>query len=201
VAVQLAETAASVEAVQPDRQLAEEGRRLARSMGRDNVFFHSGPLDELPFDSGHFDLVLLCRALPRERRPMAALREAHRVLARAGRLVLQEVVAFGDPALDLRIWEMERRRDPGHLLFYGRDELIALTDSAGLKVDEEVSSVLTQDFGYWAGPEDDGGSLVAESKSIFFSLAPVLQERLDLVLADGRISFTYQLVTVRATRG
>lgn len=198
VASQVAETAASVEAVQPSAEFAEEGRRLARSMGRDNVFFHSGSLERLPFDSGQFDVVLLCGALARERRPMATLIEARRVLTPTGRLVLQEVVAFGDPALDLRIWEMERRRDPAFMLFYGRDELLALTDSAGLRVEEEVGSVLTQDFGYWAGSPDDGGSLVAASKSLFFSLAPALQERLDLALADGRISFTYQLVTLRA---
>lgn len=197
VALQVAETAASVEAVQPSTQLAEEGRRLARSMGRDNVFFHSGPLERLPFDSGQFDVVMLCGALARERHPMATLTEARRVLAPAGRLVLQEVVAFGDPALDLRIWEMERRRDPDFVLFYGRDELLVLTDSAALRVEEEVGSVLTQDFGYWAGSPDKGGQ-VAASKTVFFSLAPALQERLDLTLADGLISFTYQLVTLRA---
>ncbi len=199
VALRLAETAASVEAVQPTGELVEEGRRQAQSMGRRNVFFHSHPLELLPFDTGQFDLVLLCQALPREGRPLAALSEARRVLAPAGRLVLQEVAAFGDPALDLRIWEMERRREPGFMLFYELDELRALVESAGLEVDEEISSDLTQNFEYWAGPGDAGGSLVAESKKAFFSLSPALQERLDLSLADGRISFTYRLVTLRAT--
>src|SRR5665811_182285 len=151
VALQLAGAAASVEAVQPDGDLADEGRRLARSMGCDNVFFHSVPLEELPFDSGQFDLVMLFQALAWERRPMAALKEVRRVLKPSGRLVMQEAVAFGDPALDLRIWEIERRRDPGFLLFYEREELIALTGSAGLDVRESVDSDLTQDFGYWAG--------------------------------------------------
>lgn len=199
VALQLAETAASVEAVQPVSELVEEGRRLAQSMGRHNVFFHCDPLEQLPFDTGQFDLVLVCQALPRERRPMAALSEARRVLAPTGRLVLQEVAALGDPAIDLRIWEMERRREPGFMLFYEPDELRALVESAGLGVDEEIRSALTQDFGYWAGPADDGGSLVAESKKTFFSLTPALQEKLDLSLADARISFTYRLITLRAT--
>lgn len=203
IAVQVAATAASVEAVQPDEELAQEGRRLARSMGRENVFFHPGSLDQLPFDAGQFDLVFLCLALSREPRPLAAMREARRVLHPDGRLVLQEVLAFGDPALDLRIWEMERRRIPGHLLFYGPDEIAALTDFAGLAVETERRSGLTQDFDYWAGDAggaggDAGAAVVAESKSVFFSLPPGLQEQLDLSLADGRISFTYPLLTLRA---
>lgn len=203
IAIQVAATAASVEAVQPEKGLADEGRRLARAMGRENVFFHSSSLDRLPFDTGQFDLVFLCLALSREPRPLAAMREVRRVLHPEGRLVLQEVLSFGDPALDLRVWEMERRRIPGHLLFYGRDEVLALPASAGLVVDREQLSGLTQDFDYWAGADGDavgdaGAAVVAESKSVFFSLSPSLQERLDLSLADGRISFTYPLLTLRA---
>lgn len=203
IAIQVAATAASVEAVQQDEELAGEGRRLAQAMGRDNVFFHSSPLDSLPFDGGQFDLVFLCLALSREPRPLAAMREVGRVLHPQGRLVLQEVLSFNDPALDLRVWEMERRRIPGHVLFYGRDEVMALIASAGLGVDSEQRSGLTQDFDYWAGVAGDaagasGAAVVAESKKVFFSLPPDLQERLDLSLADGRISFTYPLLTLRA---
>lgn len=205
IAIQVAATAASVEAVQQDEELAAEGRRLARAMGRENVFFHSSPLDDLPFDSGQFDLVFLCLALSREPRPLAAMREVVRVLHPEGRLVLQEVLAFGDPALDLRVWEMERRRIPGHLLFYGHGEVLALLASAGLAVDTEQRSGLTQDFDYWAGATGEvsgtpGADLVAESKRVFFSLSPHLQESLDLSLADGRISFTYPLLTLKARR-
>lgn len=203
IAIQVAATAASVEAVQPEAELAEEGRRLARAMGRKNVFFHSSPLDGLPFDSGQFDLVFLCLALSREPRPLAAMREVRRVLHPGGRVVLQEVLSFEDPALDLRIWEMERRRTSGHLLFYGPGEVRELVAAAGLVADHEQRSGLTLDFDYWAGATgersgDLGSGVVAESKSVFFSLSPDLQERLDLSLADGRISFTYPLLTVRA---
>ncbi|MHB1345509.1 MAG: class I SAM-dependent methyltransferase [Thermoleophilia bacterium] len=206
IAFQVASTAASVEAVQPEEELAEEGRRLARALGRDNVFFHSSSLDRIPFDTGQFDLVFLCQALSREPRPLAAMREVRRVLHPEGRVVVQEIVAFDDPALDLRIWEMERRRIPGHLFFYGYDEVTALTASAGFVTDREQRSGLTQDFDYWAGATgastgDAGADVVAESKSVFFSLSPSLQERLDLSLADGRISFTYPLLTLRARLG
>ena len=134
VALQLAETAASVEAVQPAGELVEEGRRQAQSRVAGNVFFHSHPLELLPFDTGQFDLVLLCQALPRERRPLAALSEAQ---ARAGPDRQVGVAGSGrlrrSRPFDLRIWEMERRWEPGFMLFYELDELRALLESAGLE--------------------------------------------------------------------
>jgi SAM-dependent methyltransferase len=189
-------TAASVEAVQPDLEHVEEGQRLARSMGLTNVFFHVGRRDRLPFDSGQFDVALLCGGLAREARPMAALREVGRVLAPSGRLVLQEVLAFGDAAIDLRVWEAERRRDAGHLLFYSREAISALVEAAGLKVENEIRTAVTQDLSYWAGVEGDQ-KLSTEVRDAFFALSPHLQERLDLSVADGVVSFSYPLVTLR----
>jgi ubiquinone/menaquinone biosynthesis C-methylase UbiE len=189
--------AASVEALQPSEEDAEEAARLARSMGHQSVFFHVGRRDRLPFDPGQADVVMLCGGLSREPLPVAALREVRRVLAPGGRLVLQEVLAFGDPALDLRLWEAERRRERSHLMFYSLEELATLMDVAGLAVEHEEHTVMTQDLRQWAGGEGDP-TLVAEARETFFSLAPHLQDRLDLALADGLVLFSYPLVTLRA---
>lgn len=198
IALQVAATVASVEAVQPDVDLASEGRRLAVAMGRDNVYFHAGPLHSLPFDRGQFDLVLCCLTLAQEPRPVAALTEIQRVLRPGGRLVLQEVTAFAHPALDLKIWELERMRNPRHLLFYTEGQLDALLKLSGLEAETEEHSSMTQDFDYWA----DTGSVSLEQaavlKRVFFNLPLADQDRLDLALGDGRISFTYPVTTVFA---
>ncbi|MBU2603131.1 MAG: class I SAM-dependent methyltransferase [Actinobacteria bacterium] len=208
MALHVAAAAGSVETVQSEPELAEEGRRLAAAMGHDNVFFSTASLDDLPFDAGQFDVVLLCLGLAREPRPLAALAEVRRVLRPTGRVVLQEILAFSEPALDLRLWEAERLLSPRHLLFYSLEELHALADGAGLGVDAEETSDLTQDFAYWAGSGGAaGGSRAAEAndarvqacRRMFLSLGPRFQQRLDLALADGRISFTYPLGTLLAT--
>jgi len=201
IALQLAATAASVEAVQPDADLAAEGRRLAVAIGRDNIYFHAVPLHSLPFDRGQFDLVLCCLTLAQEPRPVAALTEMRRVLRSGGRVVVQEVTAFGHPSLDLKVWELERRRNPRHLLYYTEDQFYALLELAGLESETTEHSGMTQDFDYWA---DTGKVSVEEAgalKRVFFNLPLADQDRLDLVLGDDRISFTYPVTTVLARGG
>jgi len=196
--LQVAATAASVEAVQLDAELASEGRRLAVAMGRQNVYFHAGPLHDLPFDRGQFDLALWCMGLAHEPRPLATLAEVRRVLRPGGRLVLQDVTAFGHALLDLKIWELERRRNARHLLYYTRDELGALLSLTDLRVEREERTGMTQDFDYWADTASIPLEESAGLKRVFFNLALDDQDRLDLVLGDGRISFTYPVTTLSA---
>ncbi|MCZ7664172.1 MAG: methyltransferase domain-containing protein [Thermoleophilia bacterium] len=198
VALQLAATASSVEAMQLDTELAEEGRRLAVAMGWRNVYFHPGELHRLPFDPGQFDLVVWCLTLAQEPRPLATLHEIVRVMAPGGRLIVQDVAAFGQPELDLKLWELERDRNPRHLLFYTPGELRALLLLAGLQVEREEMSGMTQDFDYWADTAGPDAARRADLKRVFFSMPPAGQDRLDLALADGRISFTYPVVTLLA---
>ena len=198
IALQVAITAASVEAVQPDADLAAEGRRLAVAMGRDNVYFHAGPLHSLPFDRGQFDLVLCCLILAQEPRPVAALTEIRRVLRPEGRLVLQEVTAFDHASLDLKIWELERRRNSRHLLYYTEEQLHALLGLSGLEAETEGHSGMTQDFDYWADTGRVSAEEAAMLKRVFFNLPLADQDRLDLALGDERISFTYPVTTILA---
>ena len=195
VALGLSESVHSIEIVQPAADLVEEGRRLAVSMGRRNLYFHEGDPWSLPFDDDQFDLCLWCLGLCRTERPLATLGEIGRVLAPGGRLVLQDVVAFGSPALDLKLWELERRRDPSFTLFYDERQVDAMLESvSGLQVVLREHVGVTRDFAYWADVTDPTG--LDDLKRVFFSLPPADQDRLDLALADGRISFAYQALTL-----
>jgi SAM-dependent methyltransferase len=200
-ALQVASVAASVEVVQRDPELAAEGRRLAEVMGLGNTYFHVGPSHQLPFDAGQFDLVFWCLTLSQEPRPLATLAEIRRVLMPSGRLLLQDVVALGEASLDLRVRELERRREPRHVLFYSEDEVQTLLVLAGLDVAQRTTSGLTQDFAYWA---DSAALLPGEAeelKRVFFSLSPADQDCLDLALADGQISFAYPVLTLLVEPG
>lgn len=200
IAVRVAPRAASVEAVQPDAELAEEGRRLAQVLNRQNVYFHAGRLHQLPFDDGQFDLAFWCLGLSQEPRPLGTVAEIGRVLAPGGRLVLQDVVAFGRPEVDLKVWELERRRNPAHLLYYLPEEIEAMVALAELTITRREDSIMTQDFDYWADTTNAGGEELEELKRVFFTLPPADQDQLDLALADGRISFAYPVVTLLVER-
>lgn len=196
LALRVASTAASVEALQPDEELLEEGRRLAATLGRSNVYFHAGRPSLLPFDEAQFDLAFWCLGLSRERFPTAALREVGRVLAPDGRLVLQDVTAFGRPTIDLKLWELERARIPDHLLFYTEEQIEVLVAEAGLQVVDRTYSSLTLDFDYWAESVETGPEELVRLKQVFFNLPLEDQDGLDLALADGRISFSYPILSL-----
>ena len=198
IALKVASVASVVEAMQPDDELAEEGRRLAQTMNTSNVFFHAGPLHRLPFDSGQLDLVIWCLGLAQQPRPLGTMAEIARVLSPGGRLVVQEIMAFGHPPLDLKIWELERRRNPGHFLYYTEEEVEGMLSLTKFQVSEKIQGRMTQDFAYWA----DGGNMAPEEaeqmRQTFFTLPPADQDRIDLALSDGRISFVYPVLTVLA---
>lgn len=196
LALRVAGLVTSVEAVQPDDGLAEEGRRLASTLDLDNVYFHTGALHALPFDAGQFSLALWCRGLSQQPLPLKVLSEVKRVLAPGGRLILQDVTAFGLSELDLRIWELERRRYPGHLLFYTAEEIETLVTLAGLVIKRSERGTLTQDFGYWAGDPRLTDDDIREVKQMLFALTPPCQDLIDLTFTDASISFSYPVVTM-----
>jgi hypothetical protein len=67
---------------------------------------------------------------------------------------------------------------------------------AGLRLRQRASSSLTQDFAYWAGSASLAPGESEELKQVFFSLEPADQDRLDLALADGSISFVYPVLAL-----
>lgn len=82
-----------------------------------SIAFREGDAEELPFDSGSFDAIVMNFGLLHLARPDTAIAEAHRVLRRGGRyaltvwappedaigfgMVLQAVQAFGNPDVPL----------------------------------------------------------------------------------------------------
>jgi hypothetical protein len=59
---------------------------------------------------------------------------------------------------------------------------------------------VTQDFAYWIDGEVTTPEEAGEMRQTFFTLPPPDQDRLDLALSDGRISFAYPVFTILATR-
>ncbi len=66
-------------------------QQLARApQGVPNLEFRQGDVHALPFEDGTFEIVYARYVLEHVREPAQVLREAHRVLAPGGRIVLQE---------------------------------------------------------------------------------------------------------------
>jgi ubiquinone/menaquinone biosynthesis C-methylase UbiE len=108
------------------QEMLDHTVRRARERGIWNVTSTRGDAQELPYDDGSFDAVVLIATLGEIPDQDAALRETARVLRRGGRLIVGEL--FGDPHY-VTPGSLERR-----------------ADAAGLRLVERIGPK----FGYFA---------------------------------------------------
>src|SRR5688572_9159729 len=116
--------ASRVVAVDRSRAVLERARGLARRRRVRNVIWKQGELERLPLRDGSVDVAMLSQALHHAADPARALREAVRIVAPGGRVVV----------LDLRehdqAWVRERLGDKW--LGFADDSLTKLMKEAGL---------------------------------------------------------------------
>lgn len=96
--------------------MVDTADQLAKERGIENVAFIQGDAEALPFPDASFDLVTCRMAAHHFPHPAHAVREAARVLKPGGRLLLLDLYAPDDPELDRFINELEKVRDPSHVL-------------------------------------------------------------------------------------
>jgi ubiquinone/menaquinone biosynthesis C-methylase UbiE len=94
------------------QEMLDHAVRRARERGIWNVTATRGDAQELPYDDGSFDAVILIATLGEIPDQDAALREAARVLRRGGRLIVGELL--GDPHY-VTPGSLERRADAAGL--------------------------------------------------------------------------------------
>lgn len=195
VAIALAETVKSIEAVDDRPEIVEEARRLSVSMGAGNVTFTRGDLYSLPFDAAAFNLVVCRDALHRFPEPVAALKEMARVLSRGGRLVVSEIVV--SDLLDRHLNELAKLREPAHRRYYRKPEYEELFDKAGLTVTDRAEGRRTVDLAYWlesAAVSSDRRGLI---RSRMQELPVKVQAAIDLAFSDRMVSFTFDVAAYR----
>jgi SAM-dependent methyltransferase len=195
VAFSLAASVRTVEAVDDRPEMVDEAERLAREMGLANVAVRRADLYALPFDDGAFSLVVSRGGLHRLPEPVAALREAARVLSPGGRMVVFETQV--SEVLDRPLNEIARLREPSHRRYYRLEEYRGLFDRAGLVIDEERTGRRTVDLDYWldaAGASYEHRDIV---QSRLQELPIKVQGAMDLAFADQLVSFSYDVVGFR----
>ena len=121
----LAEVAESVTAVDISPEMLGQLHRRAERKGITNLSTVEGELEALPLPDGSFEVAVLSQALHHAERPELALREARRVLAPGGRLLVIDLLAHTEE------WVRERHQ---HLhLGFGEAQLAALCEAAGFR--------------------------------------------------------------------
>lgn len=133
--------------------MAEAARR-----GLGNIAGQRGPVEQLPFADGSFDFVASRYSTHHWQDAAAGLREARRVLARAGRAVFMDVISPGVPLLDTWQQTFEVLRDPSHVRNYSLAEWHELLAAAGFNARTAITFRIRMEFPSWIArmrtPED-----------------------------------------------
>ena len=198
VAFALAQGVKSVEAVDDRPEMIDEAERLAREMRVSGVVFRRADLYALPFDEGAFSLVVCRNGLHRLPEPVAAIKEAARVLSPGGRMVVFETQV--SEVVDRSLNELAKLREPAHRRYYRLDEYRELFTKAALRVEEEREDRRTVDLDYWldaAGASHEHRGIV---QSRLQELPVKVQGAMDLAFADQLVSFSYDVVGFRLSR-
>jgi SAM-dependent methyltransferase len=134
-ALALARNAAEVVALDLTEEMLATAAGLARERGLANVWFKRGRAEALPFADASFDLVASRLCAHHYADPVAATREAARVLRPGGKYLLVDSYAPEEPVLDTYLNAIEVLRDPSHVRNYRLSEWSAMFRAAGFAVE------------------------------------------------------------------
>ena len=105
--------------------MLEQGKKLAKQEGIQNISFVSGNAECLPFEDETFDLVITRLSLHHFVEPEKPFREMQRVLKKGGKLVIWDMVATTEELRETND-AIETMRDNSHTRILSREEFEAL---------------------------------------------------------------------------
>jgi SAM-dependent methyltransferase len=129
--------------------MLDQVNRMASERGLGNIVAQQGAAEQLPFADGAFDIVLSRFSAHHWRDMEAGLREARRVLKKAGRAVFVDVVAPAHPLLDTHLQTLELLRDPSHVRNYNAAEWIASLARTGFSATSLTARRIRLEFDVW----------------------------------------------------
>ena len=122
--LEVARWAARVIAVDRSARVLDRARVLAARRRVENVEWRQGEIEQLPLDAGAVDVALLSQALHHAGDPQRALREATRVVAGGGRVLVLDLGTHTEE------WTKERLGD--RWLGFSTEAVTEMMDRAGL---------------------------------------------------------------------
>ncbi|CAN5432894.1 class I SAM-dependent methyltransferase [soil metagenome] len=152
VALTLAPLVAEVIAYDVTIAMLEVTADSAAARGITNLQTKQGPAERIPFPDGAFDIVTSRLGAHHFTDIGLALEEMRRVLAKGGKLAIEDTCSPDDSASDEALDRIERLRDPSHGRNYRVAEWRAMLDSAGFHVLSEETGY----FGDGTAMEIDG---------------------------------------------
>lgn len=144
---------AEVVAVDLSDSMLEQVRHNAAARGLTNVTVRKADVEELPFESGEFDIVTSRYSAHHWPHPRRALREFQRVLQnegdQPGQLLLADIVSYEDFALDTFVQAIELLRDPSHVRDHTISQWIVMLSACGFGTEVAYEWPVRLEFDSW----------------------------------------------------
>jgi ubiquinone/menaquinone biosynthesis C-methylase UbiE len=197
-ALALAPYVSRVVGVDLTREMLDQARRITAERKVANADWVLGDAGRLPFADETFDLYTV-RAAPHHFPDVDNfLHEAYRVL-RPGRHAVFVDCAPPMPARDV-LHEVERRRDPSHVMSMTVEEWVERLEHAGFEVDSAIPRELDWDFEDWMRNMAVPAPLVAELAEVVESSEGEARRQLRPERRDGKLWHAYWHALIRAER-
>jgi len=178
------------------REMLDVARRITTERKIENVDWVIGDACVLPFPDETFDIYVV-RAAPHHFSDIDAfLSEAYRVL-RPGRDAAFVDCAPPAPARDV-LHEVEKRRDPSHVMSLTVDEWTARLEAAGFEVEMARARELDWDYDDWMHTMAVRPELAAELAVVIESAEGEARAQLHPERRDGKLWHAYWHCLIRA---
>ncbi len=189
-ALAIAPRVAHVVALDLTEQMLVTAARLASERGITNLETRAGDAEALPFPDETFDLVTCRIAFHHFPNPARAVAEFVRVLVPGGTLGFTDNVAVEDAEAAAYYDAFERLRDPSHHEVPPLSRLIALFETAGVRVDVVRGLTKEHELHEWAARQRVSAADEARLFDMLRRLPPALAPLLAPRFAGGTAWFS-----------
>jgi ubiquinone/menaquinone biosynthesis C-methylase UbiE len=124
-------------------------RRLAIERGVENILLQQGDVEQLPFASASFDMIVSRYSAHHWPHPGVALLEFARLLEPGGQFILSDIVGQADFAQDTFLQTFELLRDTSHVRDYSVGQWLGMMTEAGFAAEVCLHFDLPLNFGEW----------------------------------------------------